>query len=101
VTPFPVAFGMVAAGMTVTIQVTLTNASGGQLVLSALSIDGANALDFASPNAPMLPLSLAAGQSVALSLQFSPAAPGRETAELSITTDNASCPSLKVPITGN
>ena len=81
----PVHFGTVIVGQSETQVVTVTNAGAASTTISALSVSSA---EFSVPNL-LLPLVLAAGQSVGVTVVFAPTATGCS-GEESITFKNDS-----------
>lgn len=78
-------------------QFTITNTGLGVLNISSLGISGSNA--FTIQNPPTLPVSLALGQALNLSVQFSPSVEGALNAFLNIA-DNRSITQLPLSGTG-
>jgi adhesin/invasin len=78
--------------------VTVTNTGLGNLVISGLTIAGANAAEF-SASAGTLPLSVGPGSSAPITLTFTPTVPGSGAATLSIV-DNASGSPHTVALSG-
>ena len=70
------------------------------LKVTGLSITGANAADFTLVGPPTLPYTVAAGNQLALTVEFNPSAGGARTANLAITTDDPANPTLNVTLTG-
>ncbi len=86
--PNPVAFPNQRVGTTsVPISFTITNSGSADLIISSLTLTGANASDF-SLVAFALPRTIAPGQSASLDLRFTPTAAGLRAASLSVG-DNA------------
>jgi uncharacterized repeat protein (TIGR01451 family) len=103
VTPSSIDFGAVAVGTTSaprTVTITNTGDTGQDLVLTADSITGPNAGDFAFVSERCVTSGvLAAGSSCTIELSFTPSASGIRTATLSIT-DNAADSPQTVSLTG-
>lgn len=94
------AFGDVRVGQTATLPVTLTNTGTGPLTLSALTLAGANA-DEVSVSTVALPIVLAPNGKKVIDVTFGPTVLGAATAKLVVTSDDATTPTLNLPITGN
>lgn len=103
VTPSSIDFGMVSVGATSahqTVTITNTGDAGQTLVLTAATITGPNALDFAFAADHCITTGLlAAGASCTIELTFTPSAAGPRSATLSIT-DNAAGSPQTVSLTG-
>jgi len=96
--PTSLSFGTVAIGVaSATKTVTLKNTGTASLTISAITITGTNATDFAQTHT--CGGSLAAGASCTFSIKFKPTASGTRTAALSVT-DNAAGSPQKVPLSG-
>jgi hypothetical protein len=89
--PSSVSFGQVAMGTSSTVPVVLKNSKSSILTLSELQTTGGGF----SISAPALPLTLAVGQTVTLSVTFAPQASGADAGILFV-----SGPGLAVPLTG-
>ena len=76
-------FGSVAAGSSKTLTVTATNSGPASVTVSSAAIS----TKYFSLIAPSLPITVAAGQSTTISIQFTPNAVGAFNATLSITSD--------------
>jgi hypothetical protein len=70
------------------------------LTVTALTIGGANAGDFSLVGAPTLPYTIAAGNSLALTVNFNPSLGGPRNATLTITTTDPVTPTLVVTLSG-
>jgi hypothetical protein len=81
-----VAFGNVAVGTTSTQSVTLTSSGTAAVIVSGATLSGTG---FTMSGATF-PLTLSAGQTATLSLQFDPATSGAATGNLTITSDASS-----------
>lgn len=99
VSPNTLAFGNVSVGGSKTSSLTLSNGSSGgaNITISQISITGSG---FSIASAPTLPLDLAAGQSLDLSIVFAPGSAGAASGNLSITCTAANSP-VTVPLSGN
>ncbi|MES2618939.1 MAG: choice-of-anchor D domain-containing protein [Bacteroidota bacterium] len=82
-------FGSVKVSATTFKTFTIQNTGTAALNLSALTISGANASEFTLLNAPALPLTLAAGNSQTIVVQFAPLSIGARTATLTIGNTDA------------
>jgi Abnormal spindle-like microcephaly-assoc'd, ASPM-SPD-2-Hydin/Glycosyl hydrolase catalytic core len=89
--PSTVSFGQVAIGTISTVPVVLTNARSWKVALSSLQTTGGAF----SMSGPSFPLTLGAGQSVAVNVAFSPQSAGTTGGELFV-----SGPRLAIPLTG-
>jgi hypothetical protein len=96
--PGTLAFGAVSLGLTETLSSTLTNSGTGALLLSSISISGANSSDFTQTNT--CGASLPAGGTCTISVTFAPAANGSADASLSVA-DNALNSPQTVALTGS
>jgi hypothetical protein len=90
VNPSSVNFGNVNVGSTAT-QPTTLNATGGSVTISSASSSNSG---FALPGVSF-PLTLSAGQSVALNVAFSPTAGGNASATLSFTSNASNGPTAE------
>jgi len=88
-----VAIGTTSAGKTVTVK----NTGTASLTITAITITGTNAADFAQTHT--CGSSLAAGASCTISVTFKPTATGTRSAAVSVT-DNASGSPQQVPLSG-
>lgn len=93
--PTSLAFGSVNLGSSSSKSETLTNTGGSSLTISQASIAGSGF----SITGLTLPATLAANQSVAFTVKFTPAAAGAVSGNLAIVSDGSN-PSLNVPLTG-
>src|SRR5207244_2214073 len=94
--PSSLAFGHVQTGTSQTLSVTLTNSGGTTVNISQTAASGSGY----SVSGLSLPLSLGAGQSKGLSVQFAPQTSGSISGNVAITSD-ASNPSLNIPLSGS
>lgn len=92
-----VAGGAAGINRTITIQNTSTT---GSLTLSGISLSGANASQFVLGSLPSFPNVLAPQGIVTFTVAFDPASTGLKTASLDIASDDASQPTLSVPLRG-
>ena len=88
-------FGSVTAGSTKSLNVTAVNSGTASITISGASIS----TKYFSLTAPHLPVSISAGQSTTMSLQFAPNAGGTFNATLTVTSD-ASNATAAVSLTG-
>jgi hypothetical protein len=101
-TPSAASFGSTTVGSTKTVPVTLTNVGGSgapSLAITATSVTGAQAAQFADGFADGTPVTLAPGQSTSLAVTFSPSATGAASASLQVANSGATDP-LVVPLSG-
>jgi hypothetical protein len=99
-TPTSLTFGAQAIGTTSAAQsVTVANTGNAPLFINSAATRGANPLDFTEVNDGCSGLTLAAGTSCSVSINFSPTASGTRSGTL-IVTDNAPGSPQTVPITG-
>ncbi|MEO7426917.1 MAG: malectin domain-containing carbohydrate-binding protein [Fibrobacteria bacterium] len=100
VSPAAINFGNVDAGTTSSpVSLVLSNTGGSPLVVSALTLSGTDAGEFAI-TAPALPLTLASGATAAIPVRFSAGEAGVHTASLAIAS-NQSAGNVNVAISGN
>ncbi len=92
--PSSLNFGTVQVGAPKTISATLSNAGGSSVTLSQANLTGVGF----TVSGLNLPATLAAGQSAALSVTFTPQSGGSASGSLSIVSD-ASNASLAIPLT--
>jgi hypothetical protein len=96
VAPSSLSFGNVAVGGKATETLTLTDTGNAALVLTAANISGAGY----SLSGASLPLTLGAGQSGTLNVQFSPLAAGSENGSVSLVSNAPGSP-LSVSLSGS
>jgi hypothetical protein len=78
------------------------NTGAAPLGLTSLSpITGPNAADFTVVGAPALPVSIADGSSIGVTVQFNPSAPGARSATLNVNTNDPVTPVRAVSLAGN
>jgi hypothetical protein len=92
VTPTSLAFGTVVIGSTANQTVTISNPSTVSVSISKVAVSGTG---FAA-SALTLPLTLASGQSVPVTVKFSPQTSGAVTGSLQITTSASTTPTTVV-----
>ena len=88
---------------TKTLSTTLSNQSSCPLCdlkVTGLAITGTNATDFTLVGPPSLPYTVAAGNSLSLSVEFNPSAGGARSGTLTISTDDPVNPTLTVALGG-
>lgn len=98
VSPASVDFGSTAPGVAVQRSVTLRNSGEGPLSVSGVALGGENADQFKLEGSP--PLSLAAGENVALAVSYLPSGLGPHSGRLLITSDATNTSELAVPLSG-
>jgi hypothetical protein len=91
-----VAFGNVALNSPATQSITLTSTGTGAVVVSAISITGTG---FAVSGATS-PLTLQAGQTATINLQFDPKSSGAVSGQLTITSNATSNSTIGIGLTG-
>lgn len=89
----------VSAGMK-EMTIIVRNAGSENLNITAMTLAGDNAADFAFVNAPSLPAVIAPAGTLELALRFSPSAEGSRTAKVSFSSNAASNPELGLEGTG-
>ena len=92
-----VTFGSVAVDQTSNASVTLSNQGTAPVEISQLNITGQS---FSISGQSSLPMTVAANGSVALTIQFSPAASGPVTGHLTITSNASTGTSTTVNLSG-
>jgi hypothetical protein len=95
--PASVSFGTVAAGNTVSQNVTLTNTGNSDVTISKIWVSGASVFSMAGGAAP---LQLESEQSVTVDVKFDPKSAGSYTGALTVDS-NASDPSVSVALSGS
>lgn len=80
--------------------VTIGNTGTCGMSLSSLSISGANPADFAIVGSPVLPLTIANGTALTITLRFNPTAPGARSASLAVASSDLLHPTVNVALTG-
>lgn len=93
-----VAFGSVTIGSPATTQITLTNSTSSDVVISALTLSS-NA--FTVDGLSTLPATVAAKGSAKLNVHFNPSATGSASGQLVIANNSLVSPSLTVALTGS
>lgn len=89
-------FGSVAVGSKGTSNLVLANSGSSTLTISMLTVSGANF----TVSGVTTPATIPVGQSLQVSLIFSPTATGNATGSLTITSSNASNPTVTVALSG-
>jgi Abnormal spindle-like microcephaly-assoc'd, ASPM-SPD-2-Hydin len=95
-TPSSLNFGSVQVGNNQTLPETLTNSGGSSVTVTQVSATGTGY----SVNGLSLPLQLAAGQSQAFNVVFTPTAAGNSSGNVTVIS-NASNPTVNVALSGN
>ncbi len=95
--PNTVSFGSVSLGTTASANVSLVNQGSAAVQVSQISLSGQS---FSMNGGANLPITLAAGGTLNLSVNFSPAATGAATGELVITSDAANDGTVVVGLSG-
>jgi uncharacterized protein (TIGR03437 family) len=95
VTPSGLNFSSVAQGSSKQVSVTVSNAGGTPLNVSALTAGG-----MFSVVSPVTPFTVAPGSSSTVTLQFSPIGVGGQSSTLNIASNDSKQPNLSVPIWG-
>ncbi|MFN7935933.1 MAG: choice-of-anchor D domain-containing protein [Bryobacteraceae bacterium] len=96
--PASLDFGAGVVGQAKDGAVTLRNSGTANLVITALTVSGAQ---FAIVGGPALPLTLAAGAQQTLNLRMTPAAAGTQTGELRVASNDPARPTTVVSLIGN
>jgi len=91
-------YGTVIIETTTNQNFTITNAGGGTLSVSSITIDGSPA--FTLQNLPTLPANMNTGQTSSFTVAFNPATPGAHTAIVTITDNMTRLPHT-VSLSGN
>ncbi|HAM49766.1 MAG TPA: hypothetical protein DCP92_03390, partial [Nitrospiraceae bacterium] len=101
-TPASLVFGGMTAVNTAssTQSVTVSNTGLAALAISAVTITGTNAGDFAVPVQTCLSQNVASSGTCTISVSFSPQAGGSESALLTISSDDPVTPTLNIPLSG-
>jgi hypothetical protein len=99
--PSSVSFGTVSVGGSSAPQsISLGNAGQGTLTITGVSLTGADASQFALTNTNTLPANLGNGQSITVSVTFSPTSTGPKSASLQVTYTGATGSPATIPLTG-
>lgn len=93
--PSSITFSSVQVGNSQSVPETITNSGGATVTISAINVTGSAF----GTSGLALPFTLAVGQSVNLSLSFSPNSAGTVTGTLAITSDAANS-ALNIPLSG-
>lgn len=91
-----VTFGNVAVGTPSTQTLTLSSTGSSAVTVSSVSLTGTGFTD----SGATFPLTLNAGKSATLNLQFAPIATGTQSGNLTITSNSAANGSLVIPVSG-
>ncbi|MFA7544070.1 MAG: choice-of-anchor D domain-containing protein, partial [Candidatus Cloacimonadaceae bacterium] len=92
-------FGDVGVGSSKSMDFTITNVGGGELLVNSISISGNN--DFTFSNLPALPASIAAIENTTFTLNFAPTQVGAATATITITDNTGNRSTHTLQISGN
>lgn len=98
-TPSPLAFGDVGAPATQT--VTISNAGTADLVISTVSISGANASEFIKQTDTCSNTTVAPSGTCQIAIILTPSSLGQKTATLTIPSNDPDMPNLDIPMSGN
>lgn len=99
--PSPIDFGAApVGGMSPGKAVKISNGGSDDLHINVLHFGGTNSGDFSSPDAPNLPLTIAANAATMFHIVFSPTNPGPESAEVDIGSDDPQTPTLVLSLAG-
>jgi hypothetical protein len=100
VTPASKNYGSVIVGSSSSQVFTISNTGGGTLIINpAVSITGTDASQFILTDLNIYPVSLATGQSITVSVAFTPTSTGAKSANLTVI-DNLSRNTSNIPLTG-
>jgi Abnormal spindle-like microcephaly-assoc'd, ASPM-SPD-2-Hydin len=97
ITPNTVNFGAVAVGQAASTGVAVVNESSSSVVISNLSFDGAT---FSANSTDTLPISIPAGGSHTLQVQFKPTVAGPATGQLTVSSNSTTDGTAVVPLAG-
>jgi len=97
VSPASIDFGSVRVTQSDTKTITIKNDGGSDLVISAITDPGGA---FSIVNKPALPLTIASGQSVTLSVRFAPSATQSFTGAFNILSNDPNTPVVTVTLAG-
>ncbi|OGQ10852.1 MAG: hypothetical protein A2138_06405 [Deltaproteobacteria bacterium RBG_16_71_12] len=101
IAPTPVDFGAVAADSTADATVTLQNAGGAPLAVSAIALSDPSGFTSISA-APTLPTTIEPGASTTVTLRYAPTqGMAALDAELSVASDDPATPNATVPVIGS
>jgi hypothetical protein len=99
--PTSVSFGTISVGGSSAPQsISLGNAGQGTLTITGVSLTGADASQFTLTNTNTLPANLGNGQSITVSVTFSPTSTGPKSASLQVTYTGATGSPATIPLTG-
>ena len=96
ITPSSMAFGDVEVGTSITQNITFSNSGTGSLTVSQAAVSGTGF----TMTGQTFPITLSAGQSTSVSLQFAPAVTGSTTGSVSLVSNASSSPT-SVALNGN
>jgi len=92
-----VAFGSVSENTPATQVITLSSTGTGPVTISAAAVTGA---DF-SMTSGTFPLTLNAGQTTSLTVQYDPTVLGAETGQLTVSSNSSTNPTATIPLSGS
>ncbi|MEZ4746110.1 MAG: choice-of-anchor D domain-containing protein [Calditrichia bacterium] len=93
-------FAEVVMNSSVTEIITLENIGGAPLQIDSVRLAVGGAADFSLVSPPVLPQTLLTGQSINVTVQFSPQFRGFQSSALEIVSNDADSPLTTVPVTG-
>ncbi|HML76145.1 MAG TPA: choice-of-anchor D domain-containing protein [Anaerohalosphaeraceae bacterium] len=93
-------FGQLDLGQSAVGTVRVANAGDADLVVQSMDFAGAGSAEFAFVAAPVLPVVIAAGASVALEIAYTPTVEGDAEAVLMIVSDDVDNPTVEVELKG-
>lgn len=82
------------------LPLTIGNTGNCSVTLTSLAITGPAAADYSIVGAPTLPLTIAGGSSITITVRFNPTAAGTRNATLTIGTNDPAHPTVDVSLTG-
>jgi Cep192 domain 4/Abnormal spindle-like microcephaly-assoc'd, ASPM-SPD-2-Hydin len=97
ISPGSISFGSVTVGHAVTANISLTNQGSTAVAISALSVSGK---PFSATSQTTLPVTLAAGASLVLNVQFDPTSTGTATGQLTVTSNSLDTPTVAAALSG-
>lgn len=97
VDPAAIDFGSVRVTQSVTRTITITNGGAANLVISGIGAPGG---PFTIVNPPVLPVTLQSGESITLTVRFTPVVTGQANASFTIQSNDPNAPFSTVNLTG-
>lgn len=94
-------FGDVVVGTSKTLDYSIHNLGSSTLIISSLTLSGANASDFLAADLNIFPLVIDPGSSTHFSLKFTPGAIAKRTATISMSTNDPANPNYTFALQGN